>query len=143
MIPAALAVVLAAGLSLHGGAQLVDDDRPVARIRVGGYYTNDSVQGVGTLAFRDLLAAHAGLSLEVCVRSHATKRGALVVTIPRAVDEILEIPTRVGSRYRTRCAPFTVLPSPTWRPGFVQVGSTGVLGRVDRIGNVSIREGDQ
>jgi hypothetical protein len=140
--PAVLALVAAPVWSLGGGAELVDDKgRESARIfHVDLYDVGTPQPTIGTLEFKHTLAAHPGETLEVCVRSHATKRGALVVWIPRATVEMIEIPTRVGTRYRTRCAEFTVVASPKSQPGTVQVANDGVIARVDYIRNVSIRE---
>lgn len=136
---AVLLAVLAPDLALHNDARLVDDGR-TAVIRHVDLFTPDPQPNLGTAAFGELLNAHPGAVLEACVRSHATKRGALVVSIPRAVGQSVTIPTRVGSHYKTRCAPFTVIPVPTSAPGFVQVANAGVLGRVDYIRRVSIRQ---
>jgi hypothetical protein len=137
----ALALVPTSSMNLHGGARLVDDqDRPAAVVRhVDLYEVGVPQPDVGTREFGPLLAANAGQALRVCVRSHATKRGALVVSINRAVDQAVSIPTPVGHRYRTRCAGFTVRDSPRSWPGSVQVANDGVIGRVDFIRNVSIR----
>jgi hypothetical protein len=142
IVPTILALVVAPVWSYKGGAELVEDQgRESARIfHVDLYDVGTPQPWITTLAFKDTLAAHANQTLEVCVRSHATKRGALVVNIPRATTEIIEIPTRVGTRYRTRCAEFTVVSSPKSQPGQVQVANDGVIARVDYIRNVSIRE---
>jgi hypothetical protein len=142
--PTILALVAAPVWSFNGGAELVKDKgRESARIwHVDVYDVGSPQPQIGTLEFKTILAAHAGQTLKVCVRSHATKRGALVVYIPRADDEdgVIEIPTKVGTRYRTRCAEFTVVANPKSRPGTVQVANDGVIARVDYIRNVSIRE---
>jgi hypothetical protein len=140
--PAVLALVAAPVWSFNGGAELVEDQhRPAARIfHVDLYDVGTPQPWITTLEFKDTLAAHAGQTLEVCVRSHADKRGALVIWIPRAEVELIEIPTRVGTRYRTRCVEFTVVASPRSQPGTVQVANDGVIARVDLIRNVSIRK---
>ena len=140
--PAILALVAAPVWGLHGGAELVPDKgSESARIFYVDLYDVGTPQPtIGTLEFKDTLAAHAGQTLEVCVRSHATKRGALIVWIPRATNEMVTIRTKVGTRYRTRCAEFTVVSSPRSQPGTVQVANDGVIARVDYIRNVSIRE---
>ena len=142
MIPVVLALVAAPVWSLGGGAELVTDQhRESARIfHVDLYDVGTPQPTIGTLEFKHTLATHAGQTLRVCVRSHATKRGALVIWMPRAEVEMVEIPTRAGYRYRTRCAEFTVVQAPRSQPGSVQVANDGVIGRVDYIRNVSIRE---
>lgn len=136
-----LALIAAVNWTLHGNAQLVEDqDRPAAKIRLVSRYNQDAPGTIGTLAWRDLLAQNAGRVLEVCVRSHATKKGHVFVWLPRAVGGTVTIPTHAGTRYRTRCAPFTVVDRPRSWPGFVQVTNGGVEGRIDFIRNVSIRE---
>jgi hypothetical protein len=142
LAPVVLALVAAPVWSLNGGAELVEDKgRESARIFHVDYYDVGTPQPIiGTLEFKNILTAHAGDTLKVCVRSHATKRGALVVYIARATTEYIEIPTKVGTRYRTRCAEFTVNAAPKSQPGTVQVANDGVIARVDYIRNVSIRE---
>jgi hypothetical protein len=142
LAPVVLALIVAPVFAMKGGAELVEDkDRESARIfHVDLYDVGTPQPYIGTLAFKETLAAHANQTLEVCVRSRATKRGVLVVWIPRATTEMIEIPTRVGTRYRTRCAEFTVVTTPTSQPGTVQVANHGVIARVDYIRNVSIRK---
>lgn len=141
VLAGALLLVAAPAWTLRDGATLVtDQDRPAARISHVDLYTPVPQPFVGTLAFKDILNAHAGLALRVCVRSHASKPGALVVFIPKATVDILKIPTTKGQHYRTRCVDFTVRTSPGWRPGRVQVANDGPIGRVDYIRNVSIQE---
>lgn len=138
---ATLFTVQAPPFDLRDGATLVQDqERPAARIWHVDLYTPEPQPFISTLAFKDTLNAHAGQNLQVCVRSHASKDGAVVVFIPKATVDIFKIPTTRGQHYRTRCVEFTVRDHPGWRPGRVQVANDGPIGRVDYIRNVSIRE---
>lgn len=135
-----LAVIAAVNWTLHGNATVVEDDgRPAVKIRLVNRYTPDPPGTIGTQEWGEFLAANPGQTFKLCVRSHATKKGHVFVWLPRAVGGTVTIPTRAGTRFRTRCAPFTIIDSPRSRPSLVQVTNGGIEGRIDFIRNVSIR----
>lgn len=134
----AIVFALAPGMTLVNDAKVVTDlDRPAAAVRFAGVYNQKPQPALRTTAFEAYLTGHPGVTYDICVRSRATKRGALWAYVPQATEPLVKIPTEPDDAYHLNCAPFTVATQP--RKGPVEISNTGVLSRTDFIRHVSIR----
>lgn len=119
MVAVILALVTALHLSPWNNARLSTyEGRPAVMVWTANWYVTEPQPSVRTRAFADLMAAHPGERLRICVRSAHDGPGTIWIQAQRLVG-LVEFPHDTG--LKTRCADVTVKNHPRAFPGVVEV----------------------